>query len=188
MGNLIANVFSWFWSKFIGWPREESNFTGILRTFLWGHILFYKDAFFENLLGHYWFSWFSIFAIGQFFLGLLQIVGMHSINGPFDFKLNRDLQEGMMSGRIKVIGKQDTSFQDEWKGLHRWFGVREHYMSGMTPTEKAKFFVETGGLTEETVKQLSQYPQTKRALQRLNYECQRPPKELVDFMRGKNIK
>lgn len=188
MGNLISNVFSWFWSKFIGWPREESHFTGLLRMILWGYIIIEKGPYFDHLLGKDWGFWFFVFSVGQFILGMLQFGGMHSINGPFDFKLNRQIREGIDNGSIKVVGKQDMSFEKEYPGLHWWFRVREQHMSGLTPSEKAKFFVETGGLTESSVNQLAQYPQTKRAIQRLDFECRRPPRELVDFMRGKSIK
>jgi hypothetical protein len=39
MGNFIANVFIWAWSNIIGWPREESRFTGFLRMCLYLYLM-----------------------------------------------------------------------------------------------------------------------------------------------------
>lgn len=180
MGNFIANVFGWIWSNFIGWPRESSPFTGFLRICLFSFILSFATVTLP--------LWLGLYCLVSMIIGMLQFGGMHSINGPLDFKLNREISEGIEEGSIKVMEKPSYTFEQEYPGLSWWFRVRDHHMAGLTNTEKAKFFVETGGLTEGSVKDLMKYPHTKRAIERLDYECRRPSKELINFMRGVKVK
>lgn len=180
MGNLIANVFLWIWQNFIGWPRESSPLTGFFRMCLYSYILLVATVTLP--------LWLGLYCILSFIIGIFQFGGLHSINGPFDFKLNRQIKEGIEDGSIKVVNPVDRSFEKEYPGLTWWFRVRNHHMAGLSNSEKAKFFVQTGGLTEGSVKDLSKFPQTKRAIQRLDYECRRPAKELIEFMRGVKVK
>jgi hypothetical protein len=180
MGNFIANVFSWIWSNFIGWPRQSSPFTGFLRICLFSFILTFATVTLP--------LWFGLYCLLSLIIGLFQIGGVHSINGPFDFKLNREIRESIEDGTIKVVTQRDDSFDKEYPGLTWWFRVRDHHMSTLPNSEKAKFFIQTGGLTENSVRQMSKYPNTKRAIERLDFECRKPARELIDFMRGAKIK
>jgi hypothetical protein len=184
MGNLIANLFLWAWSNFIGWPKEESRLTGFIRIMLYSYILSNYQNYFLGDNNDTLPIFLGVFCIIQFIVGILQFGGLHSINGPFDFKLNREIKEGIADGSIKVINPVDRSFDKMYPGLSWWFRVRNHHMAGLSNTEKAKFFVQTGGLTEGSVQDLSKYPHTKRAIERLDYECRRPAKELIEFMKG----
>jgi hypothetical protein len=176
MGNFIANVFGWIWSNFIGWPRESSPITGFLRICLFSFILSFATVTLP--------LWLGLYCLLSLIIGLFQFGGVHSINGPFDFKLNKQLKEGIRDGSITVVNPRDYSFDKEYPGLSWWFRVRNHHMSTLSNSEKAKFFVETGGLTEGSVKDLMKYPHTKRAIQRLDFECRKPAKELIEYMRG----
>lgn len=177
MGNFVSSVFGWIWSNFIGWPRESSPFTGFLRICLFSFILTFASVTLP--------LWLGLYCLLSLIIGLIQFGGAHSINGPFDFKLNRQIREGIEDGSIKVMNKTNYSFDKQYPGLSWWFRVRDHHMSTLTNTEKAKFFVQTGGLTEESVRNLEKYPHTKRAIERLDFECRRPTKDLINFMRGK---
>jgi hypothetical protein len=186
MGNAIASIFIWAWSNFIGWPREESRGVGFIRMCLYSYILFKYQSYFlgeEDLP-----LFLGLFCLVQFIIGILQFGGAHSINGPLDFELNRQIREGIDDGSIKVINTRDDSFEKQYPGLTWWFRVRDQHMRTLSNTEKAKFFAQTGGLTEGSVRELSKYPNTKRAIERLDYECKKPAKELIDFMRGAKIK
>jgi len=188
MGNLIASIFIWVWSNFIGWPREESRFIGFIRVFIYFYFMLENKALynlFDNEIYQALIPWFCLI---QIIIGVVQIAGGYSINGPFDFELNKAIKDGKRDGSITVISDRERTFEEEYPGLTWWFRVRENEMSGMSHSQKAKFFIETGGLTEASVKEMSKYKNTKRALQRLDFECKRPHKELVNYMRGVKIK
>lgn len=187
MGNLIATVFLWVWSNFIGWPTRESRLTGFVRFALYFYLNYHSKVVVSWVGGGTWGLILDMFLILQLFIGMFQFVGLYSLNGPFDFKLSRQIRDGINDGSIKVVGNNDYSFDRQYPGLSKWFRVRDHHMSMLPNSEKAKFFVETGALTEESVKDLMKYPHTRRAIQRLDYECQKPAAELINFMRGKKI-
>jgi len=189
MGNAISSIFIWVWSNFIGWPREESRFTGAIRICLYLYLLLsdnFIKTLFQNDVYDALLPWFLFI---QVIVGIVQLAGGHSINGPTDYELNKSLKyaRGSESSDDLSIG-YDDSFERQYPGLTWWFRVRENEMSAMTHSEKAKFFVETGALTEESVRNLSKYPQSKRAIERLDFECRRPHKELVNYMRGVKVK
>ena len=188
MGNFIASVFLWVWSNFIGWPREKTHFFGLVRMCVTSYFLTVKSSYFFSNPDNNWIVLLGGFLTFQFVLGLLQFFGAHSINGPLDFKLNKEIEEGLKRGDIKDVTRPiGNDFERDYPGLTRWFRVRNHYMSGMSHTEKARFFVDTGALTEGSVREMEKYKSTKRALERLDWECKRPAKELVDYMRGAKV-
>jgi len=183
MGNFIANVFRWIWSNFIGWPRESSPFTGFLRICLFSFILSFATVTLP--------LWLALYCLVSMIVGIFQFGGAHSINGPLDFEMNRKIKEGIQDGSITVledITSPTASFEQQYPGLTWWFRVRDQHMSTLSNSEKAKFFVETGALTEASVRDLSKYKHTKRAIERLDFECRKPAKELVNYMRGAKIK
>ena len=181
MGNFIANVFIWAWSNLIGWPREESRFTGFLRMCLYLYLMMSC-----NFGDSDWGVIIFLFCFVEFIIGMIQMGGAHSINGPLDFKLNAQIKEGIRTGEIQVL-EESRPFESKYPGLTWWFRVRDSHIQSLTNTEKAKFFVETGALTEDSVRNLEKYTNTKRAIERLDFECRRPRKELINFMRGKSI-
>lgn len=186
MGNALASVFLWVWSNFIGWPRHESRFAGFVRICFYSYIIVQQQSFFNENYDNGWAILLSLFCILQFIIGIFQMGGAHSINGPTDFELNAELERQRRSGELNIVNI-DRTFEQEYPGLTWWFRVRDNHMSGLSNSEKAKFFVETGALTEGSVRELEKYKQTKRALQRLDFECRRPHKELVEYMRGVKI-
>lgn len=156
-------------NRLLGWAR----FLGFL-------CLMWFDPLELNLQDTFWIIPYAGFCIVQMIIGIMQMMGIHWGNRDRHFE-NSTIEE------TPSIAGRPYGGMNEYPHIQRWFTTRDFYLSNMSSTEQAKFFVETGALTPDSISEMSQHPHTRRALQRLDFElANRTPKEQIEFLRGRN--
>lgn len=177
------NPFIWitdfFFDNFIFLPSQKSPFMGLVRFFVYLGILMYDWGMTTTI----WTIILTLFCFAHLGLGLIQFCGLHFGDKDEDGHLS----EGP-APRIDYSQMTDQELLKKFPGIDSWFNTRETYLRGMPGSEQAKFFVETGSMTTGSLREMANFPSTRRALERLDYELKRPAKDQVEFMRGRTSK
>lgn len=180
--NPLIWITDFVFDNFVFFPTKPSPLMGLVRFVVYVGIMA-TDPFNLTASQSIWVVLWSIFGFVQILVSLFQFVGFHT---------GSPSESGHVSyGRVDppvYSEMSDNELLEKFPGIKSWFNTRETYMRGMTASEQARFFVETGGMTTGSVREMSGFPTTKRALERLDFELKRPAKEQVEFMRGKNMK
>jgi hypothetical protein len=175
--NPFIMLFDGIFDNLILLPQRQSRFLGWVRFFGFMSLMWF-DPFGLNLQDTFWIIPYALVCIVEMGIGIIQAWGYHWGNKEVD---GVEYTYDVTPARASVSG----SSPDEYQYIRRWFATRDYYLSGMNSTEQAKFFVDTGAITEESIQEMSKYPNTKRALQRLDFELSnRTPKEQIEFLRG----
>jgi hypothetical protein len=171
--NPIVTLFDGIFDNIILLPQRTSRLLGWIRFFGFMSLMWF-DPFELNLQDTFWIIPYALVCIIEMGIGILQAWGLHWGH--------KETGNQIFIDSTPSVASQGNG---EYPYIQRWFSTRDYYLSGMSNTEQAKFFVDTGAITEESIREMSKYPNTKRALQRLDFELSnRTPKEQVEFLRG----
>jgi hypothetical protein len=174
--NPIVMLFDGIFDNLILLPQRTSRLLGWIRFFGFMSLMWF-DPFELNLQDTFWIIPYALVCIIEMGIGILQAWGFH-----WGY---RDTGREVIIDETPSVESRGYSKVSDYPNIQRWFSTRDYYLSGMSSTEQAKFFVDTGAITEESIQEMSKYPNTKRALQRLDFELSnRTPKEQVEFLRG----
>lgn len=174
--NPIVMLFDGIFDNLILLPQRTSRLLGWIRFFGFMSLMWF-DPFELNLQDTFWIIPYALICIIEMGIGILQAWGLH-----WGYKETGYEDYG---NEVSYDTNQGDSTSGDYPYIRRWFSTRDYYLSNMSATEQAKFFVDTGAITEESIQEMSRYPHTKRALQRLDFELSnRTPKEQVEFLRG----
>lgn len=174
--NPLVSITDGIFDNLILLPQSESRFLGWVRFFGFMSLMWF-DPFELNLQDTFWIIPYALICLVEMGIGLVQMLGFHWGHKETGY-------EEVVYETPSVASQRTTSVKN-YPHIERWFTTRDYYLSGLSGEEQAKFFVETGALTEDSVREMSKYPNTRRALERLDYELSgRTPKEQVNFLRG----
>lgn len=174
--NPFVSITDGIFDNLILLPQRQSRFLGWIRFFGFMSLMWF-DPFDLNLKDTFWIIPYALICIVEMGIGIIQAWGYHWGYKPSE-------NEIILDSTPSVASRSHSSSSD-YPHIKRWFQTRDYYLSSMSSTEQAKFFVDTGALTEDSIQEMSKYPNTKRALQRLDFELSnRTPKEQVEFLRG----
>jgi hypothetical protein len=172
----VVSITDGIFDNLILLPQSESKFLGWIRFFGFMSLMWF-DPFGLNLQDTFWIIPYAGICLLEMGIGLAQMFGFHW--GHKETGYNQTIIE------TPSRASQSSSSIKDYPHIERWFETRDYYLSQLSSTEQARFFAETGALTQSSVEDMSKYPNTRRALERLDFELSnRTPKEQVQFLRG----
>lgn len=158
-------------------PRRPARLLGWVRFFLFMSLMWF-DPFGLMMLDTFFLIPYVIICLGEMVIALMQMGGVY-------WGHDEDWVNPIVISETPSRDSMDEHTVNEYPALKRWFTTRDIMLGNMSAKEGAKFFVETGALTEDSISEMSRYRHTRRALQRLDFELSnRTPREQIEFLRG----